>query len=227
METLIIYNPKTIFIDGAYRKTVSKEIFCRTDKKWASLPPQEKSIVPVSPIGYGEKAIYLTELGALSHPYWIYAFNSEEYKLYPVWNVQEFPGIVDHEKFDFLPVSIIDGKLVELPEDAPALYTPYSMDIAEWNLNAEIALQAMNSPKPDAAVQLLGLVMNINKKCLGAEWIQGSQWELLGILSVVKNNSRKPIRDTKYGSSYITATQIAEINRLLEPLLQLEVGGFR
>lgn len=214
METLIIYNPKCTFIDGAYRKTVTKEVFYRTDKKWASLPPQEKSIVLVTPIGYGENAVYLTELGALSHPYWIYAFNDEEYKLYPVWSVQQFPSIVDHEHYDFLRVSIIDGKLVELSEDAPALYSPYSMDIAEWNLNAEIALEAMNSPKPDAAVQLLGLVMNINKKCLGAEWIQGSQWKLLGILSVVKNNSRKPIRDTKYGSSYITATQIAEINRL-------------
>lgn len=215
METLIIYNPKTIFVDGAYRKTVSKEIFYRTNKlEWLSLSQQDKSIVPVNPIGYGESATYLTELGALAHPYWIYAFNDEEYKLYPVWNVQEFPGIVDHEKYDFLPVSIIDGKLVELPEDAPAIYTPYSIDIADWNLNAEIALQAMKAPKPDAAVQLLGLVMSINKKCLGAKWQNSYQWELLGILSVVKNNSNKPIRHTKYGNSYITATQIAEINRL-------------
>ncbi|BDA75848.1 hypothetical protein CAL7716_100140 (plasmid) [Calothrix sp. PCC 7716] len=201
METLIIYNPKCTFIDGAYRKTVTKEIFYRTDKKWASLSPQEKSIVPVNPIGYEEKAVYLTELGALAHPYWIYAFNNEEYKLYPVWSVQEFPAIVDHEKYDFLPISIIDGKLVELLEDAPALHTPYSSDIADWNLNAEIALEAMKAPKPDAAVQLLGLVMSINKKCLGARWQDSCQWELLEILNVVKNNSSKPIRHTKYGNS--------------------------
>ncbi|BAZ18535.1 hypothetical protein NIES4071_104200 (plasmid) [Calothrix sp. NIES-4071] len=214
METLIIYNPKTIFIDGAYRKTVSKEVFYRNNKEWVSLSQQEKSIVPANPVGYGESAIYLTELGALTHPYWIYAFNDEEYKLYPVWSIQEFPGIVDHEKYDFLPVSIIDGKLVELLEDAPAIYTPYSMNIAEWNLNAEIALQAMNSPKPDAAVQLLGLVMSINKKCLGAKWQDGCQWELLEILTAASHNSNKPIRHTKYGDSYITATQIADMNRL-------------
>lgn len=88
------------------------------------------------------------------------------------------------------------------------------MNIAEWNLNAEIALQAMNSPKPDAAVQLLGLVMSINKKCLGAKWQDGCQWELLEILTAASHNSNKPIRHTKYGDSYITATQIADMNRL-------------
>ncbi|BDA76103.1 hypothetical protein CAL7716_102690 (plasmid) [Calothrix sp. PCC 7716] len=218
MDTLVIYHPQCKFINGAFTRTVSKKVFCRDSKsKWVSLSPkkEEISIIPVTPIGYEDKAAYLTEAGALSHPHWMYEYNDKGYqKLHPVWDVEDFPGMVDLEKNFYYPVTLIDGKLVEVGRSNPKLYTPYSTDVTEWKTNVEIAIEAMKAPNPDAAVQLLGLIIDINKKCLSAKWVGEYEWELLGMLAAARNSPGIPQRHTEYGDSCITATCMADLYRL-------------
>lgn len=157
---------------------------------------------------------YLTEKGAAQHPYWIYAYNEKAYHVYPISNVNVIPhaiATINLANYKYLPVTIIDGKLVELDSSAPPLYTAFSNYEADWDENIAYALEAIKSPEPDAAIKLLGLMSDISEECHYASWLTGNEHALLKIINEYDNSI---IKSVNYGIGKVSATQILELQRL-------------
>ncbi|BDA76104.1 hypothetical protein CAL7716_102700 (plasmid) [Calothrix sp. PCC 7716] len=155
---------------------------------------------------------YLTEIGAAQHPYWIYAYNDKAYHVYPTSDVNVIPHAISKISADYkyIPVTIIDGKLVELDSSAPPICTAFSNYEADWDDNIAYALEAIKSPQPDAAIKLLGLMSDISEECHYASWIMGNEHALLEMIKIDTN----VIKSVNYGIGKVTGAQILEMQRL-------------
>ncbi|BAZ18534.1 hypothetical protein NIES4071_104190 (plasmid) [Calothrix sp. NIES-4071] len=157
---------------------------------------------------------YLTENGAAQHPYWIYFYNQKAYHVYPISDVNVIPHTIAtlSGNYKHMPVTIVDGKLVELDSSAPLLHTTFSNYEADWDENMAYALEAIKSPDPDAAIKLLGLMSDISEKCHYASWLTGNEHALLQIINEHDDNSI--IKSVQYGMGKVSATQILELQKL-------------
>lgn len=200
--TLTVYHPQFI-MDGnqKFHQVALTETYLQhpETKKWH--PFFTEATAPIK-----QDSIYLTEVGALNHSIWMYAYNESGYCMYPTCDVQVVPPQIDPHEYKVIPVTIIDGRLVELSYDTPPIYTAFSNYPQDWEENTTLALEALKSPNPDAAIQLLGLMEAISEEHHCAGWLTGNEYALLEIMQQALNE--KVIRSSGYGMGYIPASQI-------------------
>lgn len=182
-----------------------------TKVDWHQLFDTTESIV--APIQ--KDTTYLTRDGAMRHNLWICYWESESKdkidKLIPVGNITRMSSNKDspNSEFDtycFVTVNEDSTRLVQLDYSEPPLITAFSNYASDAQNNTRIALQAIKSCDPDAAVQLLGVMELISESCYCAGWITGSEYNLFDIMQSAIQ--KRIVLDTRYGINFVTSTHI-------------------
>ena len=168
------------------------------------------------PIRY--KATYLTAKIAANHRlFWTWT-NPESNNIERIhWNPNAIKASHDN-KTDYspmLPVTIQNGKIIAIArDDISEIHTPFSDFPVDWSENLRLAFEALKSPYPDAALELLAIMQAISEKCFCASWIMGNGHNLQSILEEWEGNS-----SVNYGNSEITPEQL-HLMRILSKLSQ-------
>ncbi|WP_243713970.1 hypothetical protein [Nostoc sp. 106C] len=163
------------------------------------------------------KRTYLTVKGAASHKlFWAWT-NPQTNKIERIhWHplaIKAKTSEDDQTDYSNLtPVKIVNGKLITLEKDnLPSNRAAFSEFIADREENLRLALEAMKSPNPDAALELLAIMEEISKDCFYASWIMGNGYNLESILKSWDGTS-----NVSYGSGEITHQQLALMRVLCE-----------
>lgn len=77
-----------------------------------------------------------------------------------------------------IPVAIVDGKLVEDKTEREPYYSGFSYFEEDIGYNLELAKQAKQSPNPDAAIALVGLMGELSRQLYAASWVIGNGYSL-------------------------------------------------
>lgn len=166
------------------------------------------------------KRTYLTVKGAASHKlFWTWT-NPQTNKIERIhWHPLAIKAKAsEDDRTDYsniTPVKIVNGKLITLEkENLPSNRAAFSEFLADREENLRLALEALKSPNPDAALELLAIMEEISKDCFYASWIMGNGYNLESILKSWDGTS-----DVSYGGGEITQQQLA-LMRVLSELSQ-------
>ncbi len=166
------------------------------------------------------KRTYLTVKGAASHKlFWTWT-NPQTNKIERIhWHPLAIKvKASEDDRTDYsniTPVKIVNGKLITLEkENLPSNRAAFSEFLADREENLRLAIEALKSPNPDAALELLAIMEEISSYCFYASWIMGNGYNLASILKSWDGTS-----NVSYGGGEITHQQLA-LMRVLSELSQ-------
>ncbi len=168
------------------------------------------------PIRY--KRTYLTAKGAASHKlFWawtnLHTNKIEHIHWHPLAIKVKASGDDKTDLSNLTPVKIAQGKIITLEKDnLPSNRAAFSEFPADREENLRLALEALKSPNPDAALELLAVMEEISNNCFYASWIMGNGYNLESILKSWNGTS-----NVTYGSGEITYQQLT-LMRILSKL---------